>query len=171
MTTENETITETTTAPLTEAEQEQQKAQEAQRAREAAEATNAERLSACLDECVKYIAHCKDLSFWLGKYSDRLVGLNWTASHIYPEVQILIGGYGSTEFEQDARKIARRFPGVVWRREKDEYTCGVLNWKTIFDGMRLEIHHAEKIRWIPEPNTAVDPDEPAPANVEPVNGN
>lgn len=105
-----------------------------------------------------YADNIRRLLEFIATNKEKLEGLNWTASHIYGQIEIEIGGYLTDTFEQNTRVIARRWPGRVWKRVKNEMTCGVLDWLSEPTGeIPVRIRGAEHIQWLPAPNTEVLP--------------
>jgi len=76
------------------------------------------------------------------RHKPKLDGTNWRF-YVDRDIHILPGSYG---FEiNTAREIARRFPGVVWKRVKNEYTCGQIDWVATVEGVTIVIETAEKL--------------------------
>lgn len=107
----------------------------------------------------RYASHIVMLQSFIQGNIDKLCDLNWHACHIYGRMEITIGNVSGNHFEQDARKIARRWPGRVWIRTKNAGVCGVIDWVSKPDepGVEIVIQSAEVIKWSPEPNTEVKP--------------
>lgn len=102
-----------------------------------------------------YQDRCRRLLEFIAKHHERLVGCQWGCCHIYCQIEIEIGGYDKASYVQNPRVIARRFPGVVWKRAKNPNTCGVLDWQATVEEIPVLIRSAEKIKWLPEPESTV----------------
>lgn len=48
---------------------------------------------------------------------------------------------------KDARAIARRFPGLVWKKVKNQWQCGVIDYVSELDGVTIRIENAETIQF------------------------
>jgi hypothetical protein len=123
---------------------------------EVPEATPAQEHSAnALEHLRKYRKNIEDLLLFADCNAKQLSGLEWDPCHIYCKIEIMAGPK-SKRFEREARLIARRWPGVVWTRRRNDGVCGVLDWHGTVDGIPVIIRNAEGIKWSPMPNTEVE---------------
>jgi hypothetical protein len=68
---------------------------------------------------------------------------SWSAGPThYPTVTIR-KGYGKDSESFNPKEIARAFGAEGWKREKNSYTCGQIDWKKIIDDVHVEIAGAE----------------------------
>lgn len=104
----------------------------------------------------QYRSTCVALLLWISANEEKLNGLEWDACHIYGRINITVGGYNKIDCEQDPHTIIKRWPGRVWTRVKNGSTCGLCDWSsTPENDLPIIITGAEKMRWIPAPDTVV----------------
>lgn len=101
-----------------------------------------------LNRLLGYAANCSKIAEFVAANGARLDGTAWDHCHIYCAIEILAGlTYGG--FEQDARAIARRWPGRIWNRVKNPSTCGVIDYLSSPEGeIPIRIKNAETVKWV-----------------------
>ncbi|HSS95779.1 MAG TPA: hypothetical protein VLK33_02050, partial [Terriglobales bacterium] len=70
---------------------------------------------------------------------------NWSVGPTHYPTLTIRKGYSSTAELFDPKAIARAFGAEGWKREKNSYTCGQIDWKKTIDEVHVEISGAEHI--------------------------
>lgn len=71
---------------------------------------------------------------------------NWTVGPTHYPTLTIRSGYGEqSKAAFNPKMIARSLGAEGWKREKNSYTCGQIDWKKTIDGVQVEIAGAEYI--------------------------
>ena|ERR1700744_1970254 len=98
-----------------------------------------------IDQEAQFVASEKTLAIlrdFFKKWREVISAFKWTCY-----------GWGSPDIKFDltygdksqAKAIATAFGKEGWRREKDNYACGKINWLKTVDGVELKIDGAEQL--------------------------
>ncbi|SRR6266404_3426506 len=84
---------------------------------------------------------------FLDLHGDKLTDTDWQEQAWSCRIKIGANKEYSEMPVKNAREIARRFPGVVWTRVKNNITCGVIDFQGSLDGVELLIENAETLKF------------------------
>lgn len=101
-------------------------------------------LTGVLDDLTKTENHINQLRAFIKKWKPQLLMCEtWSAGPTYKPSITIRKGYGEFAEHWNPKKIARAFSVEGWKRHKNTYTCGQIDWRIAIDGIDLEIEGAE----------------------------
>lgn len=105
-----------------------------------------ESFNAALADLDKTEANIKHLREFSMKWKHALILCeSWSSNPSYKPSVTIRKGYGEFSKSFGPKKIARAFGADGWKREKNAYTCGQIDWKKTIDDVEVEIQGAEHI--------------------------